>query len=645
MELEELLKQASNRDELNKLRVRLVYFNTIYNKYNPSNYNVLVNLGFGEIFGLSLLVNDPNATVEEVEGAIEVFDNYFEFCVGNHLRHFLNSVSSFYDKLRSSKTNTPIDFIEEFNKSKEKPTIDALVSIYENMYNQDDETAVGSVDKLVDTSEQFEPFVDMINRYTSKNKQIVIDWLGLLTLKGVQDLINELSVELSNRQQMMVRNEFHDKIIRITNHHEIFSRFNKYKSDTQKYINRQNKNINYCEDLYKRIKNGEKFTHIDPKWKDLSSEIQCLLVEKVLQEQTKRHEQLNDEENSLKKQTHIQEMLLKAGIHPSLINNIDSINLNEEQVQETLITFHQNGFPIDKIHNKDCLYLLLSSDKYSIDNIISYYKTKAININFLEQHINILKSKNEDNPDGLKEVVLENFKTLKDENATFSSKLYDSSILLIDSDILKEKIKLAREYGITLSSNKDVFTLIKNENSFDLLDFALEHQLPLDEVLKAGRDTEEIEPFMKRIVIAENFGFDVLTDEEEIPYNIMNASSFFIPQDKLDEVIENATPYVIDKKATEVLNNNRHLIVGLPNSIINDLDSKYLDEEGEVYNFDGTYISRNKVLRNYQALNKSLPNLKEEDAIYQAMIHNTILTNDQLDKIKKSINKVKEKKL
>lgn len=613
MNLENLIERGTDRTDVENIQKRLKYFNSLYSKYNPSPYDSLINLNFGELFGLVLLVNSNDTSIEEVKSVINELNKYCNDCIDNDLSSFLNSIFPAFTKLKT------IDDVSDIN-------IKAIPLDY---------NGIGSINK-------HKPFIDILLKYIKFDKQIVIDWINLVFLKESQRRVKEKIKEMSSKDKNKFLNYFFESIKNISNYYETLEKVRKYPSETAKNIHKKLKTIAVYEEIDKKIKSGDGIKDFDSSWRSLPLEVQCCLMEKILQEQLKKYEQLTEEENNLNKESEPHKLLTKFGIHPSLIVDIESLDLSLEHLTELLTLFQQNRFPIQTITNKECLYNLLKLNKNAAETIISYYKTSAVTIEFLDTNPNILEIQTEDNPNGLKEVVDENYQLLKEENVSFSSKNYDPSILLLPTDELKERIALIKEYGFSIS-NSNVLNLLKNTNLFALVDFALEHQLPVNEIIKFEGNREDISNMMKRLIIAEHFGLDILTPDDEFSHSILNPNSFLIPQHCLDEVIENATPHFIDKQMERILRDSPRLSINRFPLLLPDIDNLYLDEEGEIYNFNGTYISRNKILRNYNALKVELPDADDKDLLYQSIIHQTILSHQQLDDIKSCLYKIKQK--
>ncbi len=613
MNLEKLIESGKDRTDVENIQKRLKYFNFLYSKYNPSPYDSLINLNFGELFGLVLLVNSNDTSVEEVKNIINELNKYCNDCVNNDLSSFLNSIFPAFTKLKA------IDDVSDIN-------IQAIPL---------DHNGIGSINK-------HKPFIDILLKYIKFDKQIVIDWINLVFLKESQRRVKEKIKEMKPKDKNKFLNYFFERIKNVSNYSETLEKLQKYSGETNKNIHKKLKTIAIYEEIDKKIKSGDGIKDYDSSWKNLPLEVQCCLMEKILQEQLKKYEQLTEEENNLNKESEPHKLLTKFGIHPSLIMDIESLDLKLEHLTELLTLFQQNRFPIQTITNKECLYNLLKLNKNAAETIISYYKTSAVTREFLDAHPHILEVQTEDNPNGLKELVDENYQLLKEENVSFSSKNYDPSILLLPTDELKERIALIKEYGFSLTNN-NVLNLLKNTDLFDLVDFSLEHQLPVNEIIKFEGNREDISNMMKRLIIAENFGLDILTQDDEFSHNILTPNSFLIPQRCLDEVIENATPHFIDTQMERILGDKPRISIKRCPLLLPDIDNLYLDEEGEIYNFNGTYISRNKILRNYSALKLELPAEDDKDLLYQSMIYHTILSHQQLDNIKRCLYKVKQK--
>ncbi len=569
------------------------FFINTFSKYSNNSPSTIENISNGELFTLLIKIHLPQISFNEIDKIQKFIDKFFIENPTTDLTKFIS-----YFKLAISK-----------------------------QYNS-------GLTSIVLTISKYNELVDFLNQYNESNSQLILDWLELLELKSYNNKINQKIKEENIEKDKInkyVKTQL-DTYRKTSNYQLVLSKLQNHLLECQKELKRNKKLLLNYQNILDKLNRNERFTEIENYWKVFSFEIQKELILKVFEEQKKLYNELLEEKNSLK-HSDIYELLMELNVHPIFIDYIERLNLDKENLSEILNIIKQNNFPISKITDKKCLTTLLSSDKKNIISLISYFKTSAIDIEFLIKHPQILIDKSDKKPYGLSEIANNNFKLLKDNQAQFNSEYYNPNILLLDSNELYKRIKLAENYNLNLKNNEEVFNLINEPSLFDLLDFAIENGLPIDQIIKIKANNEEINNIIKRLLIYEEFGYDIIVDSK-INYNIINGNSFFVPNEMLDELIENSTQYEINNEMEEILKNNERLELYQVDDNVKLLDELFLDEEIGNYNFYGVIISRNKVLRNLYVLKKYFNDYDENYLIYQSIIFNEILKTEELDLIK-----------
>ena len=116
----------------------------------------------------------------------------------------------------------------------------------------------------------------------------------------------------------------------------------------------------------------------------------------------------------------------------------------------------------------------------------------------------------------------------------------------------------------------------------------------------------------------------VITDET------FKIGGMTISDDEVVKYVLNATSYYEDAEAFKILSTSQRKKTNFdyePNCLSNFI------ENPQVYNINGVFVSRNKVISNYQKLKESDISLSDEQTIFNSIIHGGIFNSDELDSI------------
>ena len=612
MDIISLIKEEieANNPSLDEEKIK--YIDSILKKYKQFQLLSLSDISVSELFALSLLINDQKISLKEVKDASSKVQIAFTELYKNDLKSFFDFLCSVSDRDESNN-----------------------IDLFGN------ESLKINFSKIKIKLPKYHDFKELITKYDERVADFFDDWITLLDAKSCQEAARDaIDYRIANDQSLTrkrdrITNSAKAMIREITNFDDVINKITSCLSDLKKNVNRKKTNISICDDLIKLFESKKILDSVDSKWRTLSNKLHIALLAIALKGQNVKYYDLKEEEEHYEKEFAIQKILFDYGMNPSLITALNDFIIDSEKLKEFLDTLKENGFPITSVNDKDFFMALLNSDNDSLTRILGYYKTGAFSLSFLKEHYSQIISDKD-------ECIFRNFNIFRNESAPFSSEQYDCNFLLMDSEELERRINLAKSYGLELIKDENVFNLIKNIELFDLVDFALEHQLPVSEVLKV---TDDFEGFRKRVIISENFGLDVLTDEEEIVYGIKNGGSFFLNCTDIDELILDTTPLREVKSMKECLDSVPRIELDSVSELIRTLDESFLDSNDLRYNFNGVLISRNKVLRNSNALKEMFSNAREDEILYQSIIYKTILSDDEIDTINQCLFKNKEKKL
>ena len=251
-----------------------------------------------------------------------------------------------------------------------------------------------------------------------------------------------------------------------------------------------------------------------------------------------------------------------------------------------------------------------------------------------------IKSKTEFK-EGLHTRIIENINILDDNNFdTLGMSKKNSDIFLIDEEKLKESLLLIKKYDLDYSNSTN-FELLKDNSLITVADRLIE--LGLREHIKSHPQliSYKAQNRLNRMELCKLLDIPLLIDNKLNPL-ITNIDFIYgkniIRDEDINDYIPNSTTRYLNESCYEILMNNKNY-----NNYDEEIPilEKYKANELE-YNIDGIIISRNKVLRNYRCLKNSNLDLSDEELLFNSIIFNSILDEENIETIKKAISK-KEK--
>ena len=332
-----------------------------------------------------------------------------------------------------------------------------------------------------------------------------------------------------------------------------------------------------------------------------------------------------------------------------------NIELKSKQVSNIEIIFHKYGYNLSKLtedgiieiseidnleeklnllrnsklnivsEDNNLFILLLKCDIEQLYYFTYLYKESIIDINFLINNSLVLTNKD----------IYNNFKLNINLLNNFISKIakYNKNILLINNNTLTKRLKLMQYYNIDINKfNK--FEFLENDIIFNLLDNFIElgyyNQISNNPDYLVSSNYNAI----KRLQIASLINMNVINNDNSFIGSVITGNNFYIPDNKLDEFLVDYTEDYVDNNISsiEISNSDYSYLSKLSNYEIDNL----------TYNINGKLISKNRLLRNINAL-------KGEESTY--LLHKVILTgsinldNDDISVINNIIGiKIKVKK-
>ena len=206
--------------------------------------------------------------------------------------------------------------------------------------------------------------------------------------------------------------------------------------------------------------------------------------------------------------------------------------------------------------------------------------------------------------------------------------------LLEDSNILKENLEIFEPYNLNYSRGKRL-PLLCHKEFVRYLDLFIE--LGLSDYIKENPDliNSRSNILINRIRICKcliginyfnNCKLSSIVTSED--FKIMNMS--ISDDDLFNYYIENSTSMYENSDISKILDSSK---LEIPSRNEDPLKEYKVDDN--TYNIHGILISRNKFLRNYSILEKA--NFEDKEKIFNALIHGSILTFDELDILESAI--------
>ena len=356
---------------------------------------------------------------------------------------------------------------------------------------------------------------------------------------------------------------------------------------------------------------------------NLSDEQKEIILEKIV---IGNRKYLNRKVIHFGSKEEIKMLLAKYKYDYELLDKDTKINIgkvNKEQIDKDLealkklhirLTYNNLAMIINKGIEASFYYLEVLFKREVIDNEI------------INNNIQLLVEKNYlDNVYGNIIMLEQNGINIKEHSCV--------DLLMKDSKYLEQMISMYNKYNINLG-NLD-YNILGEDKYLDLIDMFVEQGLY--DFIKNNSQYISQEGFnvVKRVRINNLIGEDIINNGELVS-DVVNENLFGIYNNFLDEYCSNSISLFQNDDLVRILDESRRIVISddlLQNSIIKDIDSKYLEDN--IYNIGGILISRNKVLRNYEQIKNS--DYSDEEKVFNAMIYNSIFSCEQLEIISKNV--------
>ena len=449
-----------------------------------------------------------------------------------------------------------------------------------------------------------EKFIDEINYYITYRK--VLDHLQNSVIKIFSDSTDERVIKAKKVAAITSRLEnFFDV-------DEIVSKMNKVKEFKDEYerVERNSQREINGLDLARSSLEKELSKKQIVNYRDLikgikNPKMKYLFLNFIKEHNELYYEELQQELISLKKDSKvsIQALFNDYGIHKELYDYDSLPTYTKEEFELILKTLS-----VLNICSEEKIRIINNTTIDKINVFKSYLDRKIIPVEFASNNTYIL-----DEDSNELDNLNVNIEVLKDFNVSVSLFSNSVNILMNDPYIINENLKVLESYNLLGQLNNTIdLNFLLSDNLETIIDKYLE--LGFEEYLENDLNLLNKKE-LNRLEIIKTIGMNIASREEL--EHILDDKKFFISSIQIEDYLSNDSMYVEEPSETV------------------ELDKLEQYKHGRVYDFNGVKISIEKVNRlTYRGV-----------SLYQAIISNTHLSEDELLGICKIINNGMKKEL
>lgn len=308
-------------------------------------------------------------------------------------------------------------------------------------------------------------------------------------------------------------------------------------------------------------------------------------------------------------------------------NNINSINI--DILKENLDKLKGSHIVLS---NTNLEYIINYNKLIDFDRLKPFISRGVIYSLILNNNIKLLTSDEEFNN------FYNNIKLFEDFNINITDVAQGHfSLFFINHEYLKSILNIYTSYDIKIDGNNLIRFV--DTNNLDVIDLFIEEGYG-DFILSNLDYLDDGENIAKRIHINNLVESDSVYGGS-INSDLLSEGSFFVSDRYLDDACSSKVSYFQNKEIKDILDNSFRTNISKELSfsdLVLKLDSNYKDSNSNIYSFDGIIISRNKVLRNLEALKGT--NYSDLDKVFNSVIYNSLLGVDDLKTISSEIKKL-----
>ena len=323
----------------------------------------------------------------------------------------------------------------------------------------------------------------------------------------------------------------------------------------------------------------------------------------------------------------------------SLLKELGDLN----KIEEFLSALKKGNIDLSKFSSNHLTLFLLTTTNEEMNVILNLITNKILTYDVIKNNIEIFfnkenilfqKYKTLCNTKPMYQIILKNISFHKKINTNFYDKNYNSNSLLQENYITETNYHLFQfyqEYINTEINNPCLF--LTNKDLFSLIDTLLEISInPKD--IDFSTIHSPIPLIQKRIILAHKIGIPVLTENNQINPILESGDNFYIDNKELEEIIPTSLT-INEEEAIETMVTES---ISYIHPIIQLFDEKFLSPNNDTYNFNGTYISKKKIIY-------LLTSTKEinEEILLSIILYKTHLKDDERKNIYNCMDCLKNK--
>lgn len=511
----------------------------------------------------------------------------------------------------------------EYEKFFEKDLIDSLSQLHimlQNCFVEDEEGRKSLFNLINNYTDEFFNALFVATTITQA-KGFIKETSSEISKKGCEDIFRNGNLyqfleEIEERKNILQEKEKNNNKLIRTKDKKITSL--KKRANQFNYLN----SIKLTEELLEILpdestkfslikkalhQNREIFSQIKPKLKEIDNKED---IEKIFLKYIYDINNLNDNDK---------ELLYKYG--------------NQKQILKIIEPLHNKKLTFYKYLDFPLIDVLLNTNEEIIEYILGLYSQGIINEEFIYNNPEILIKKINNNikdkillTEEKYEILKENVELLKQKKLNTRNENIQEILLLNNKDI-KETVEILEQYNFPYQKLEN-FDVLKNNKLINCIDSFIE--LGIYNILQENPNilNNNTKNTINKILLCRQLNLPLNNDKlQRIIYEKnFKIGQIIIKDDEINEYINNQTYNYENQFVNQILENN---IIKIEQNKKIDILEDYV-QDNLTYNINGTIISKNKVLRNYEILTKKDIELTENEKIFNAIIHNSNLTEEEL---------------
>jgi hypothetical protein len=611
------IKELDNEINLRKIelnqsgeKVAYDYISSLIEEEKLENLLDFIGMDIWDLIICDLYLNGSLKDINKYITAIESFKHTLNTMKKSGVESIIVLLCGF---LREGKYEELIEFFNSNGLINEFKTLELLMNgsnstelielkVLKKRFGNDNTSIVPLIDLL---KKDREVFIEELAIYIAQRE--AVDFLSNRVLRIYANADNKL--EVRRKKNELLVNELDGRI----DIKKILDKMNKVREFKEEYERTEKNNQRELlgldasrEALEKELDKKQIVNYRDIIKGIKNSKIKYLFLKYIREHNNLYYEELTQELNSLKKDSKvsIQALFNDYGISKELYDYDILPSFSKEEFESIL-----KLLKVLNLSNEEKIRIICNTTIDKINNIKNYLDREILSVEFVSNNTYILDE------DSIELNNLnDNIELLKQYNISVSLFINSIGILLNNPMFIKKSLSILESYNLVGQLNNTTdFNFLLNEELETIIDKYLE--LGFEEYLENDLNLlNKLET--NRIEVLKAIGMPI-ANREELEKVLDEDKSFFIPADQIDDYLTDDSMYVEEPSKTV------------------ELEKIEQYKQGRVYDFDGVKISIEKVRRL----------TSNGYSLYQAIINNTHLNEDELLNICRIISDSKKKEL